>query len=136
MFEGSVKIIQEIREMKNHNFNETALFMLLVITAVLLTGCVATKSDVHYSGVENSKLRQIKHGITTKEQLVEIVGEPTEQSMMADGAEILRYRCTETKENKFAMFPPPIAIKDKKETEHTVVFKIRDGIVQRHWKER
>jgi len=34
------------------------------------------------------------------------------------------------------MFPPPIAIEDKKEIEHTVVFKLKDGIVQRHWKER
>ena len=122
--------------MKNCKFNKTALSMLLVITSILLAGCVATKSDVQYSGVENSQLRQIKHGITTKDQLVEIVGEPTEQSMTEDGTEILKYRCTETRENKFAMFPPPIAIKDKKETEHTLVFKIRDGIVRRHWKER
>ena len=122
--------------MKNCKINETALFMLLVLTSLLLAGCVAAQSDVHYSGVENSQLRQIKHGITTRDQLVEIVGEPTEQSMTEDGDEYLRYKCTETRDNKFAMFPPPIAIKDKKETEHTIVFKIRDGIVQRHWKEQ
>ena len=122
--------------MKNYNFNETALFVLLVITSVLLAGCVVIDSNVRYSGVEDSQLRQIKHGITTKNQLVEIVGEPTEQIATEDGAEILKYKCTTTKDNQFAMFPPPIVIDDKKETEHTVVFKIRDGIVQRHWKER
>ena len=122
--------------MKNYKFNETVLFVLLVVTTLLLAGCVATQSDVRYSGVENSQLRQIKHGITTKDQLLEIVGEPTEQNMTEDGDEYLRYKCTETRDNQFAMFPPPIAIKDKKETEHTIVFKIRDGIVQRHWKEQ
>ncbi|NQT03737.1 MAG: hypothetical protein HQ580_17040 [Planctomycetes bacterium] len=122
--------------MKKCKFNETALFVSLCVTSILLAGCVATQSDVHYSGIENSQLRQIKQGITTKDQLVEIVGEPTEQSMTEDGAEYLRYKCTETRDNQFAMFPPPIAIKDKKETEHTVVFKLKDDIVQRYWKER
>jgi len=125
-----------MREMKNYKFSEIALFVSLCVTSILLAGCVATQSDVYYSGIENSQLRQIKQGITTKDQLVEIVGEPTEQSMTEDGAEYLRYKCTETRDNKFAMFPPPIAIKDKKETEHTVVFKLKDDIVQRYWKER
>ena len=63
--------------MKNYQFNETVLFVLLVITSLLLAGCVISDSSVRYSGVENSQLRQIKHGITTKDQLVELVGEPT-----------------------------------------------------------
>jgi len=121
--------------MKNYKFNETALFMLLVITSVLLAGCVVSDSNVRYSGVENSQLRQIKHGITTRDQLVAIVGEPTEENVTEDGAEILKYKCTTTKDNQLVVFPPPIVIDDKKETEHTIVFKIRGGIVQRHWKE-
>ncbi|MBW7990705.1 MAG: hypothetical protein FVQ84_11915 [Planctomycetes bacterium] len=122
--------------MKNYKINETALFMLLVLTSLLLAGCVAAQSDVHYSGIENSQLKQIDCGRTTREELTAIVGEPTEESMTEDGDEYLRYKCTETRDNQFAMFPPPIAIKDKKETEHTIVFKIKDGIVQRHWKEQ
>jgi hypothetical protein len=122
--------------MKMKKFGEIALFVSLAVTLVLLVGCVATQSDVRYSGVDNSQLRQIKSGRTTKDQLLAIVGEPTEESMTEDGSEILRYKCIEKKDNKFAMFPPPIAIEDKKETEHTVVFKLKDGIVQRHWKER
>jgi hypothetical protein len=121
--------------MKPYKYNEIVLFALLVVTSFLLAGCVATQSDVRYSGVENSQLRQIKQGITTKDQLVGMIGEPTEESMTEDGVEILRYKCTETRDNQFAMFPPPIAIKDKRQTEHTIVFKIKDGIVQRFWKE-
>ena len=122
--------------MKHYKFNEIALFASLVVTSILLFGCVATESNVHYSGVENSQLRQIEPGRTTKDQLLAIVGEPTEESMAEDGSEILRYRCIEKKESSFAMFPPPIAIEDKKEIEHTIVFKLKDDIVQRHWKER
>jgi hypothetical protein len=124
-----------MREMKNCKFNEIVLFILLVVTTVLLAGCVVSDSNVRYSGVENSQLRQIKHGITTRDQLVGIVGEPTEQSATEDGAEILKYKCTTIKDNQLVIFPPPIVIDDTKETEHTVVFKIRDGIVRRHWKE-
>ncbi|MCP4613146.1 MAG: hypothetical protein GY845_31020 [Planctomycetes bacterium] len=121
--------------MKPYKHNEIILFTLLLATSLLLAGCVAAQSDVRYNGIENSQLRQIKPGITTQDQLLAMVGEPTEQSMTEDGDEYLKYKCTETRDNQFAMFPPPIAIKDKKETEHTIVFKIRDGIVQRHWKE-
>jgi hypothetical protein len=121
--------------MKSYKHNEIILFTLLLVTSLLLAGCVAAQSDVRYSGVENSQLRQINCGRTTRAELTAIVGQPTEQSMTNDGAEILKYKCTETRDNQFAMFPPPIAIKDKKETEHNIVFKIRDGIVQRHWKE-
>jgi hypothetical protein len=121
--------------MKLKKCGEIALLMSLAVTSILLAGCVATQSDVHYSGVENSQLRQIEPGRTTRDQLLAIVGEPTEESMTEDGSEILRYRCIEKKDNRFAMFPPPIAIEDKKEIEHTVVFKLKDGIVQRYWKE-
>ncbi len=122
--------------MKNYQFNETALFMLLIIASILMAGCVVSDSDVRYSGVESSQLRQIKKGVTTKDQLIGIVGEPSEENVTEDGAEILKYKCTTTKDNQLVIFPPPIVIDDKKEMEHTIVFKIRDGIVQRHWREK
>jgi hypothetical protein len=121
--------------MKNYRFNESVLFVLFVMTSVLLAGCVVSDSSVRYSGIESSHLRQIKYGLTTREQLVEMVGEPSEQGVMEDGAEILKYKCIMTKDNQFVLFPPPIIIDDTKETEHTVVFKIRDGIVRQYWKE-
>jgi hypothetical protein len=114
----------------------TALFLFMIIMAVVLAGCVATESNVHYTGVESSHLRQIERGSTTKDELIAIVGEPTDQRTTEDGTEILRYACKETKDSKFAMFPPPIAIEDKKEKEHTVAFELKDGIVQRYWEER
>ena len=122
--------------MKHYKLSEIALFASLVVTSILLVGCVVTRSDVHYSSVDNSQLRQIERGKTTKDWLVTALGEPTEERMMEDGSEILRYKCTEKRNNQFVLFPPPIVIDDKKEIEHTVVFKLKDGIVQRYWKER
>jgi len=122
--------------MKLYKYSKIALLVSLAVTSVLLVGCVATRSDVHYSGVENSQLRQVERGKTTKDWLVTVLGEPTEQSMTEEGTEILRYKCTEKRDNQFVLFPPPIVIDDKKEIEHTVVFKLKDGIVQRYWKER
>ena len=122
--------------MKLYKCSKIALLVSLAVTSVLLFGCVATQSNVHYSGVNDSQLQRIECGTTTKDQLLAIVGEPTEESMTEDGSEILSYKCIEKKDNRFAMFPPPIAIEDKKEIEHTVVFKLKDGIVQRHWNER
>ncbi len=121
--------------MKLHKHGEIALFASLVVTSVLLVGCVAIESNVHDSGVENSQLRQIELGRTTKDQLVAIVGEPTEQTMTEDGTEILRYKCTTKKDNQFILFPI-VFVDDKKEIEHSVSFEIKDGIVQRYWKER
>jgi len=93
--------------MKNYKFNEAALFVSLLIVSVLLAGCVVSDSSVRYSGVEHSQLRQIKYGLTTRDQLLDMVGEPSEQGMTDDGAEILKYRCTTTKDNQLVIFPAP-----------------------------
>ena len=121
--------------MKLYKPSELALFVLLVAMSALLVGCVVCKTDEHYTGIEDQALKQIDCGQTTKEQLVARFGEPSEQSLTDEGAEILRYKCVRTKDNKFAMFPPPIVIKDDKTVEHTVVFELKDGVVQRYWKE-
>jgi len=94
---------------------------------------------VQYTGRErpvgNETLKQIECGQTTKDWLVAALGEPTEQSMTEDGTEILRYRCTEKKDNQFILFPI-VFVDDDKEIDHSVSFEIKDGIVQRYWKER
>lgn len=120
--------------MIKYKFNETVLFIFLVITSILLAGCVVSDTHMQYSGVQRDHLRKIKPGITTKEQLLDMVGEPTEESVIEDGVEILKYKCKMIKDDQFVLFPPPIIVDHKKETEHLVVFKIEDGVVQRHWK--
>ena len=121
--------------MKPYKRGEFGLFVSLAAAAILLVGCVVSKTDEHYTGIEDHALKQIECGQTTKEQLVARFGEPSEHSLTDEGAEILRYKCVRRKDNEFALFPPPIVIKDDKTVEHTVAFEIRDGVVQRYWKE-
>jgi hypothetical protein len=122
--------------MKQHKCGEIALFASLMVTSVLLAGCVVVKNDEHYTGIETKTLREVKRGQTTRDELVEKFGEPSEQTLSEDGTEILKYQCIKTKDNAFVMFPPPIVIKDDDTVEHVVAFELRDGVVQRHWRKR
>ena len=121
--------------MKLNKHGEIALFVSLVAMSVLVVGCVVCKTEEQYTGIQNETLKQVERGQTTKDWLVATFGEPSEQSMTEEGTELLKYKCTKKKDNKFVLFPPPIVIKDEKEMEHTVVFEVKDGIVQRYWKE-
>ena len=121
--------------MKLYKHNEIALFVSLLAMLVLMGGCVVYNADEQYTGVENKMLKEIECGQTTRDWLVETFGEPTELLMTDDGGEILRYKCVKKKDNKFVMFPPPIVIKDDKQVEHVIAFEVKDGVVQRYWKE-
>lgn len=120
--------------MKLHEGSKIALFVSLAVTAVLLAGCLVCDSRVHYTGVQNETLKQVRCGETTKDWLVATLGEPAEQTLTDEGTEILRYRCRKKEDSEVVLFP--IIIVDNQEiTEHTVAFEIKDGIVQRYWKE-
>jgi hypothetical protein len=115
---------------------QNTLFLTMALVAIFFSGCVVSKTDEQFTGIDKSELKQIKCGETTKDELIDTFGEPTEKSMNDKGAEILRYKCVKKKDNAFVMFPPPIVITDDKAVEHIVAFEIRDGIVRRHWKEQ
>ena len=121
--------------MKHYKLSEITLFVLLAVISTLLVGCVVCDSDIHYTGIEDETLKKIECGKTTKDQLVELLGEPSEQSLMEDGAEILRYKCTKKHDSKVVVFPI-VFVDEEKETKHTVAFEVKDGIVQRYKKER
>lgn len=122
--------------MKLYKHVTNAIFVSLVLLTILLTGCVVSKTDENYTGPKKSDLRHINYGQTTKEQLIEMFGEPAEQAVTQDGTEILRYKCVKTKDNAFVMFPPPIVIKDDKTEKYVIAFEIQDGVVQRYRTER
>lgn len=115
---------------------QNALFLTIVLVAILFSGCIVIDKDEKCTGIEKSELKQVECGKTTRDELIDSFGKPTEQNMADNGSEILRYKCTKEKDNAFVMFPPPIVIEDDKVIEHIIAFEIRDGIVQRHWKEK
>jgi hypothetical protein len=116
-------------------YSEIGLFAVLLAVSVLVVGCVVCQTDEQYTGVDNHKLKEVKCGQTTRDWVIETFGEPSEQITTDDGSEILKYKCVRKKDNQFVMFPPPIVITDEKDEKHTVAFEVRDGIVQRYWKE-
>ena len=118
-----------------HKCSEIGLFVTLLAVSVLFAGCVVCQTDEQYTGIENDALKQVECGQTTRDWVVETFGEPSEQILTDDGGEILKYKCVRSKDNKFVMFPPPIVINDEKDVEHTIAFEVRDGIIQRYWKE-
>jgi hypothetical protein len=121
--------------MKLNKNGKIGLFVAFLAIPVLIAGCVVCKTDEQYTGIENDTLKQVDCGQTTRDWVVETFGEPSEQILTDDGGEILKYKCIRKKDNKFVMFPPPIVIRDEKDVEHTVAFEVRNGIVQRYWKE-
>ena len=121
--------------MKMRTYVETGLLVALLAVSVLVVGCVVCETDEQYTGIENEALKEVECGQTTRDWVVEKFGEPSEQILTDKGSEILKYECIRKKDNKFVMFPPPIVIRDDKDVKHTVAFEVRDGIVQRYWKE-
>lgn len=122
--------------MKIKKRNKIGLFVSLVLMSVLMAGCMVCDNDVHYTGVEDQTLNEIERGQTTKDWLIETLGEPSEQYTDEEGNEILRYQCTKRIEKDFVLIPPVIVTNEQKTIEHIVAFEVRDDIVQRYWKER
>jgi len=119
--------------MKQHKGGEMVLFVSLVVTSLLLVGCVISDSKLHYTGITDETLKQVQCGKTTKDQLLAMFGEPSEQRVTDAGNEILSYKCTRKQDNSVVVFPIVI-VDDEKETEHTISFELKDGIIQRYWK--
>ena len=61
--------------MKLQKCSEIGLFMSLLAVSVLLAGCVVSKTDEQYTGIENDALKQVECGQTTKVWVVETFGE-------------------------------------------------------------
>ena len=123
-------------KMKINGRNEIAFFVSLVLMSILMAGCMVCDNDVHYTGIEDQQLNEIERGQTTKDWLIETLGEPSEQYTDEEGNEILRYKCTKRIEKDLVLIPPVIVTNEQKTIEHIVAFEVRDGIVQRYWKER
>jgi hypothetical protein len=121
--------------MKLHKYGSFGLVAILSATSVLVVGCIVCQTDEQYTGVDNNKLKQVECGQTTRDWVIDTFGEPSEQITTDDGSEILKYKCVRKKDNKFVMFPPPIVINDERDVKHTIAFEVKDGIVQRYWKE-
>ena len=112
---------------------------LALATAFLLVaaGCLVTSSKkTEESGVRVSQvtLDQIRPGETTEGWLVAAVGEPTTKREAGDGTAILRYEYVTTTSSGGTVFLL-FAGGSKKKESSTVIFEVKDGVIQRYWTE-
>ena len=73
--------------MKLHKCSEIGLFVALLAVPVLFVGCIVSKTDEQYTGIENETLKQVERGQTTRDWVIETFGEPSEQILTDDGSE-------------------------------------------------
>ncbi len=102
-----------------------------------MAGClVVRESDTRYSGdyISASRLECIEPGRTTAEEVLEQLGEPTQRTPRDDGSEVWRYEYTQTKSSSGAVFLI-FAGSSRKEVSGEVQVTVRDGVVQRVWRE-
>jgi len=77
------------------------LFLFLVL---FMCGCATTGTRI-----EQDKLRQIKEGITTQEEVIALMGKPFMQNLTSDGKIIMMYQYTKVK-NRATNFIPVVNI--------------------------
>jgi len=114
------------------------ILALLIVGMLPLAGCFIYSNDVSYgekgAPVSDRTLEQIECGKTTKNWVVATLGEPSQEETTKDGVEVLKYRYSKTEESN-TVFLPFLIVDDEKRHERTIYFEVKDGVVQRYWKE-
>ncbi|MFH0912755.1 MAG: hypothetical protein V1884_00510 [Candidatus Omnitrophota bacterium] len=101
--------------------------ILLMITSLLLVGCMTISSKLGEKEIDPQLIAKIQLNKTTKSEIIEWFGNPHSISTTATGQEIYKYIFMETKSK---VTPIPFNTKmavDTKYQELNVIFK--DGIV-------
>lgn len=104
----------------------------LLGAALLLPGCLISSSEhSHYEGkhVSQSTLEQIRPG-ASQEDVVGLIGEPTEKATRKDGAQVWTWSYREVTEKSGAVFLL-FSSESKKESTGSVAVVFRDGKVER-----
>jgi len=78
--------------------------IVAVLICLGLIGCATTGTRI-----EQDKVKQIREGITTQEEVIALMGKPFMQNLTSDGKIIMMYQYTKVK-NKAANFIPVVNI--------------------------
>jgi hypothetical protein len=123
--------------MERHTSHRLVLALIVAGSLLPVAGCFIWNSDVRYgekgAPLSGSTLEQIESGKTTRAWLIATLGEPSEQSTMDTGVELLQYKYSKTQESNVVM--PFVIVNDEKKSEQIVYFELKEGIVQKYWVE-
>ena len=119
------------------SFHQIVSLAIGVVFFLLAAGClVTTGKHTSESGtkVSNVTLDQIRPGQTTESWLLAAAGEPSSRRPIDEHASILRYDHVTTTSSNGTVFLLFSGGSTKKQST-SVIFEVRDGVVQRYWTE-
>jgi len=102
--------------------------LLIACCALLVAGCAT-----HGTKVEQDQLSKIEEGVTTKAQIVEMVGAPDHIALVGEGKEVLIYEHIRSKNTVQNFIPVVSLVQSKYEQEITQTnFLIgKDGVLEK-----
>lgn len=104
------------------------LFMTIFI-ATFLIGCATIGTRI-----EQDKIEQIKEGVTTKEEVIALMGQPPIQTLTSDGETIMTYMFTKAKIRATSFIPVVGMFVSGADTEQAM-FQIiinKDNVVEKY----
>ena len=118
------------------------LVLVLAVTFLICGfGCITVVSHESHrtlktagKPISDEVLGQIQPGVTTKEWVLAALGAPTNEVKLNDGVEILEYEYGRETRTSFE-FLFLIDSETSKETREEVHLELKDGIVQRYWRD-
>ena len=121
------------------DFKDSALMsklLLALCVTMVAGGCAIYRqtADASTDPVRKDKLGKLSKGDTTKQDIVEALGEPTRTLKSGEGHETLVYEYEwreETKYNILFIF----TWTDQDERTSKLFFELKDGVLVRHWRE-
>jgi hypothetical protein len=107
----------------------SSLFIAMLILSGTLTGCATVELSKEGRKIEEKNIKKIMPGNTTREEIVEIFGEPKEIIEKAAGREELFF---EHKVNEAPTYLGGVVIDKKRarEQKYTLMVIIKDNIVE------
>ncbi len=78
--------------------------IILIALSIMIMGCATVGTKI-----ESDKLSQIKEGVTTKQQVVSLIGKPSTVSLSPDGKEIFTYQYAHAS-NRASNFIPVVGL--------------------------
>lgn len=121
---------------KHYSFRTAVRFSTIGAFLIpLLGGCASTK---YGNKMDPDSVARIQNGATTRTQVEEMLGPPTNVSMMPDGRRMLSYTYSETKAHATPITYVPFVgsfaggAKSKSRTQTLQVMVSKDGVVEDH----
>jgi len=113
-----------------------ATIALGVSAAVASTGCLASgssRSTVSGRFIGEDTVSKIEPGVTTREWVRAVLGEPTSAATLTDGrTEVWKWEFSETRASRGAVFLL-FRSSTNRTTQRTVYVEFEDGVVRRAW---